>query len=95
MSEDSQRIDKLEAKIDKLIDAVTELVVVQSDVRNINLRLNSHAIDIKKNDERLDEIEKKLPVYDILVTVSGWTGRIILTLLITGIVGSYIAFGGK
>ena len=89
-----RRFDRMEAKVDKLVDAVTELVSIQATITNMNLRMNSHAENIKHNDERLDKIEQKLPIYDILVTASSWAGRVVLTLIVGGIVGSFFVFGG-
>ena len=90
MSEEA-RIDRMENKLDKLIDIVTELVAVQSDVRNINLRLNGHADSIKHNDERIDEIDKKIPIYDDRIKKGDWIWKIVAGIITTALLSLVIA----
>ena len=82
---DNDRIDRIEAKLDRLIDAVSHLVEVQADVRNMNLRLNSHAENIKENDRRIDEIEKKIPLYDDRMKKADWIWKIVAGTLVGAI----------
>ena len=90
MSEEA-RINRMETKLDKLIDIVTELVAVQSDVRNINLRLNSHADSIKHNDERIDDINKKTPIYDDRIKKGDWIWKIVAGIITTALLSLVIA----
>ena len=90
MSEEA-RINRMENKLDKLIDIVTELVAVQSDVRNINLRLNGHADSIKHNDERIDDINKKTPIYDDRIKKGDWIWKIVAGIITTALLSLVIA----
>ena len=83
----STEIDRLETKVDKLIDAVTVLAEVQADVKNMNLRMNSHADGIKENDRRVDEIDKKIPIYDEHIINSNWIRKIVTSSLVLAIMG--------
>ena len=88
----STEFDRLENKVDKLIDAVAVLAAVQADIKNMNLRMNSHADGIKELDRRTDEIEKKIPLYDDRLKKADWiwkivAGTIVGAILITAGIG--------
>ncbi len=81
----STDIDRLEVKVDKLIDAVAALAEVQADIKNMNLRMNSHAEGIKELDRRTDEIEKKVPLYDDRMKKADWIWKIVAGTLVGAI----------
>jgi conjugal transfer/entry exclusion protein len=91
---DDQRFNRLENKVDKLIDVVTELVSIKSDINNIDKRLNSHADGIKQLDSRIDTIEKKIPIYDLFTNTAKWMASIVTAFVIIGLLGSWLVFGG-
>ncbi len=80
------RIERMEAKIDKLVDAMTELVKLQPTINAINERLQSHSIQIDSLDKRQDKMEQRAPVWDICVKV-GW---IVLGAVILAVVGALL-----
>jgi len=88
---ENERINRMESKLDKLIDAVTVLAEVQSDIKNMNLRMNSHAESIKDNDRRQDEVEKKIPLYDDRLKKGDWIWRIVVGVLVTSVLGLVLA----
>lgn len=75
----TNRIERMEQKIDKLVDAVTELVRVEATLQHIDSRLNTHSELIKQNDLRLDKIEQRIPIYEIIVN---WGGKVAMTVSI-------------
>jgi len=74
---DEHRVDRMEVKIDKLMDAVTELVKIQSDIRNMSLRMNNHAEEIKDLRDDVENIEKKVPIYDDRIKKGDWIWKIV------------------
>ena len=86
-----QRIDRMEIKLDKLVDAVTELVRVEVTIQGMSNRLNNHAEQIEKLDNRQDELERKVPLYDQLVEGSKWVKRAAVTALVAGVVTAMLA----
>lgn len=87
----SARIDRMEEKIDKLVDAVTELVRVEATLINMDRRLNAHSTEIKSQDGRIDVLEQKAPLWDLMVKVGGVAGLVTLTTLIGGLLALVIA----
>jgi vacuolar-type H+-ATPase subunit D/Vma8 len=87
-----KRIDRMEIKIDKLIDAVTELVRVEIVLQTIESRLNNQSEFLKGLDRRIDAIDSKIPIYDMGVGLLKKSMATILTLVLTGIVGSFFIF---
>jgi vacuolar-type H+-ATPase subunit D/Vma8 len=87
-----KRIDRMEVKIDKLIDAVTELVRVEIVLQTIESRLNNQSEFLKVLDRRIDAIDSKIPIYDMGIGLLKRSMATILTLVLTGIVGSFFIF---
>jgi|TARA_R110000782_G_scaffold250491_1_gene337750 CII-binding regulator of phage lambda lysogenization HflD len=87
-----KRIDRMEVKIDKLIDAVTQLVRVEIVLQTIENRLNSQSEFMKHLDGRIDTIDSKIPIYDMGVGLLKKSIATILTLVLTGVVGSFFLF---
>tara|TARA_R110000823_G_scaffold201784_1_gene332636 strand:+ start:11104 stop:11409 length:306 start_codon:yes stop_codon:yes gene_type:complete len=87
-----KRIDRMEVKIDKLIDAVTELVRVEVVLQTIENRLNNQSEFMKHLDGRIDTIDSKIPIYDIGVGLVKKSIATVLTLVLTGIIGSFFIF---
>lgn len=61
------RLDNVEDKIGKMADALTKMADILSDFRIVDERVTQHSILIKELDRRMDEIEKKVPIYDLYV----------------------------
>lgn len=76
-----ERMVRMEAKMDKLVDAVTELASVNLEIKHMNERLNAHSQLINKNDTRLDTIEQRVPIYNLGIRI----GAIFGTVFIAGI----------
>ena len=87
-----KRIDRMEVKIDKLIDAVTELVRVEIVLQTIESRLNNQSEFLKLLDKRVSDIDSKIPIYDMGIGLIKRSMATILTLVLTGIVGSFFIF---
>jgi CII-binding regulator of phage lambda lysogenization HflD len=87
-----KRIDRMEVKIDKLIDAVTELVRVEVVLQTIENRLNNQSEFMKHLDGRIDTIDSKIPIYDIGVSLVKKSIATVLTLVLTGVIGSFFIF---
>ena len=82
-----RRFERVENKIDALVNAVTELVKAEVVMKNMEVRLNAHSEEIKHLDKRLDAIEVKVPVYDLSNAVLRKISFTIITLAVTALAG--------
>ena len=88
-----ERLSRMEEKIDQLVNAMTELVRVQEKQNTMLERLNHHSTQIGSLDKRMDEVEKRIPIYNMVVTTGGWIAKIAVTVVIGGIISSFFIFG--
>lgn len=79
---DEDRFDRIESKIDKLVDAVLKMAHLQGAVDRNGSR-------ITKVEEALHEIEKKMPLLDVMLKTIGKVGGTIIVLIVGGLVGGY------
>jgi len=54
--------------------------------------LARYGAKLDSHDERIDSIEKKIPIYDLVVRVVNRVGMIAGTVIVGGIVSSYFVF---
>lgn len=85
------RLDRMEAKLEKLVDAVTELVRVEATLQNIDGRLNNHSLLIDKNDKRLDVVEQRIPIYNLAIRIGAIIGSVFIVGIATAIYQLVIA----
>lgn len=83
MSDD--RLDRMEVKIDKLVEAVLTMTHLHGSIERVEGRVD-------KLEEDVHEIEKKMPLVDALLSMIGKVGGGLLLLLVGGAVGSYFVF---
>ena len=90
------RIDKLEntltTSLGELTSAVKALVVLETEHKATRDTLSRYGQKLEKHDERLDAIEKKTPIYDLMVRVVNRVGMVAGTVIVGGIVSSYFVF---
>jgi len=87
-----QRLERIEDKVDKLVDSMTLLVRLEE-------KFQAHSHGVLRLSQRIEKLEidvaaiqKIMPFVRIMLTVSGKVGMTLILLLITGIVGSYFVF---
>lgn len=90
---DNQRLERIEDKVDKLVDAMINLVRLEE-------RIQSHAHGMDRLGNRIDSLEtdvkvikEKMPYISIIVAGFGKVGIAVATVIIIGIMGVY--FSGK
>lgn len=79
---DEDRFDRIEGKIDKLVDAVLKMAHLQGAVDRNGARITNI-------EETLREIEKKMPLLDVMLKTIGKVGGTVVVLLVGGLVGGY------
>ena len=77
-----ERFDRIEGKIDKLVDAVLTMAHLHGAVER-----NSERLD--KVESTLHDIEKKMPLLDVMLKTIGKVGGTVIVLLVGGLVGGY------
>ena len=80
-----ERFDRIEGKIDKLVDAVLTMAHLHGAVER-----NSERLD--KLESTLHDIEKKMPLLDVMLKTVGKVGGAVIVLLVGGLVGGYFVF---
>lgn len=79
---DEDRFDRIEGKIDKLVDAVLKMAHLQGAVDRNGARITNI-------EETLRDIEKKMPLLDVMLKTIGKVGGTVVVLLVGGLVGGY------
>lgn len=77
-----ERFDRIECKIDKLVDAVTTMAHLNGAVDRVVQRVD-------KLDLAVHNIEQKMPILDVMIKTVGKVGGSVLVLIIGGLVGGY------
>lgn len=62
----------------KMADGMAKLSEQLADVRLLMERSNQHSILIKKNDERLDKVEQRMPIYNLSVKIGAIFGTVFI-----------------
>lgn len=89
----SKRIDKIDEKIDKLIQAVTELARINAVISHIEKRQDTNDKLVESHESRLDLLEKKTPLYDLVVKAVGAVSMLILVAIASGVLSLVILTG--
>lgn len=98
--------EKIDERFNQMADAITRMATHMeklsqrvADISVINERINQHSEGLKqareyevKLDERLDEIEKVMPVVTRFIDRSDKISLAVTILLVSGIVGSFFMF---
>lgn len=91
-SEIHYRLDKMEetlkGSLSELTAAIKNLVELQTENKATKTLLERHT-------NKIEIIEKRIPIYDILVTENTLIKRSIIGVLIAGSLGSFLVFGGS
>lgn len=80
-----QRIDRIETKLDKLVDAVTELVRVEENIHNLTARMNDHSLKLTTLDGRIDAIEVRVPIWNSVAKIGGTIGTIVISTIVVAL----------
>lgn len=73
-----ERLDRIESKVDKLAEAIMELVRLEEKMiqtQQALMRFGMRADDIE---QRVEKIERKIPIYDMW---SGWANKVALLVI--------------
>lgn len=84
-----QRLERIEDKVDKLVDSMTLLVRLEE-------KFQAHAHGVQRLSKRIENLErdseaikKILPLLNIILTGFGRVGIAVVLLIITGLIGSH------
>jgi len=78
------RFDRLEAKIDKLADAMVKLVEIDTKIDGLLTHNNTQDSRLNKHSEELDEHAVKLAVVSKSSGANEWFVRLLIAALVTG-----------
>ena len=78
------RFDRLEAKIDKLADAMVKLVEIDTKIDGLLIHNNTQDTRLNKHSEELDEHSIKLAVVTKSSGANEWFVRLLIAALVTG-----------
>jgi len=83
--ESSARFDRLEAKIDKLADAMIKLVEIDTKIDGLLLHNNTQDNRLNKHSEALDDHAVKLAVVSKSSGTNEWFTRVMIAALVAGV----------
>tara|TARA_R110000751_G_scaffold138148_1_gene241729 strand:+ start:32 stop:304 length:273 start_codon:yes stop_codon:yes gene_type:complete len=82
--EANARFDRLEAKIDKLSDAMVKLVAIDTKIDGLLTHNNTQDSRLNKHSEEIDEHSIKLAVVSKASGANEWFVRLLIAALVTG-----------
>jgi hypothetical protein len=83
--ESSARFDRLEAKIDKLADAMIKLVEIDTKIDGLLFHNNTQDNRLNKHSEALDDHAVKLAVVSKSSGTNEWFTRVMIAALVAGV----------
>jgi hypothetical protein len=83
--ESAARFDRLEAKIDKLADAMIKLVEIDTKIDGLLLHNNTQDTRLNRHSEVIDEHAIKLAVVVKASGANEWFVRLLIAALVTGL----------
>jgi len=78
------RFDRLEAKLDKLADAMVKLVAIDTKIDGLLTHNNTQDSRLNKHSEEIDEHSIKLAVVAKSSGANEWFVRLLIAALVTG-----------
>ena len=78
------RFDRLEAKLDKLADAMIKLVAIDTKIDGLLTHNNTQDSRLNKHSEEIDEHSIKLAVVSKASGANEWFVRLLIAALVTG-----------
>jgi hypothetical protein len=87
MTQDDQRLTRIEVKLDKLADAVVSLARMEERMITLFNRMDSYEASASRQGERIGALEKK-------VHSSAWVERVVWVIVAAG-VAAVIKLGGS
>lgn len=90
MSED--RLSRIEDKVDKLVDAMTSLVRFEEKISTHTAGMERFGFRLDNLEERVEEIEKVMPLVKLLLASVNKITISIITLITGGIIASFFVF---
>lgn len=85
--QDYERLTRIENKVDRLADAITEMIKFEAHLAAHTTALERFGFRLDNMEARIEEIEKGVPIWNLW---SGWAGKLTMTALIA-LVGSVLA----
>ena len=78
------RFDRLEAKLDKLADAMVKLASIDTKIDGLLMHNNTQDSRLNKHSEEIDEHSIKLAVVSKASGANEWFVRLLIAALVTG-----------
>lgn len=81
------RLDKIETELGKIADAMIDLAKTQQQMMYMEERMNHHSAAMHEQREDINNIKRKLPMYDKLVEMKDKFTMIILSTILLAVLG--------
>lgn len=86
------RLTRIEDKVDKLVDAMTQLVRFEEKIASHQTGMERFGFRLDDIEQRLEVIEKVMPLINLLLKGTGKVGLAIITAVALAITGLVFVF---
>ena len=87
------KLGQMADSVSRMAESIEKLSERAADVSLLMERSNQHGLQIDHIDQRVDVIEQKMPLITRFMDRADKVSLAVIILLITGMVGSFFAFG--
>lgn len=88
----NKRFDRIETKVDKLVDTLSTLVRMEEKMSSHSQGMQRLGARVDDLEYRLEVIEKRMPLINLIVAGFGKVGISVISIITLGIVGSFFVF---
>lgn len=81
------RLDRIESKVDKLVDAMTELVRFEEKIAAHQTGMERFGFRLDDLEQRIETIEKVMPLINLLLKATGRIGLTVLGAITLAVLG--------
>lgn len=86
----SHQVREQGKKIDKLTDAVTTLVRLDTKLSSHHDTLQRYGTKFEEHGKRLHDIEIKVPLYDDKILKANWIWKVVASALVLALLGTVV-----
>lgn len=80
-----ERLDRIEGKVDTLIQAMAQMVRLEERIATHQAGMERFGFRMDDMEERLEVIEKKMPLVNLILNAFGKVGILVLTAIVLGV----------
>lgn len=84
---EEERLDRIEGKVDTLIQAMAQMVRLEERIATHQAGMERFGFRMDDMEARLETIEKKMPLINLILTAFGKVGILVLTAIVLAVLG--------